>query len=335
MQPLFNKWNIIFFIGLIGASISFVYNYRKPIMYKAILNFTFEENDIDGFSNMNWINNNLVFNIENNPSSILSRGNLNEIMKSRLLVEEALLLPVCPINDTISLAEYYIQQNNLRRNWINNPLLNGIHFLHYGSRKYFSFQQDSILKSIHEGLIGSKQLNIKPKIKNSSITSIEVINTDEKFAKFFCENLAKAVNKLNFEITAEKSRLNMKLLQNQFNRVRFELNNAIIESAVESNKDYNLNQVSNFKKTARLKKQFDVNTNTLLLVELGKSIELSKVILEKNTSLIQVIDNPILPLEKIQVNKFKPSILGGFLACFLSILYFKIFEVYKMTVKKN
>jgi uncharacterized protein involved in exopolysaccharide biosynthesis len=50
-------------------------------------------------------------------------------------------------------------------------------------------------------------------------------------------------------------------------------------------------------------------------------LELSKVSLRKETPLVQIIDRPILPLEKDKVGKLKSFLLGGFLAGFLTILY--------------
>ena len=61
-------------------------------------------------------------------------------------------------------------------------------------------------------------------------------------------------------------------------------------------------------------------------------LELSKVTLRKETPLIQVIDRPILPLEKDKVSKLKSLILGGFLAGFLTVLYLVFSSLYKKIV---
>jgi uncharacterized protein involved in exopolysaccharide biosynthesis len=65
----------------------------------------------------------------------------------------------------------------------------------------------------------------------------------------------------------------------------------------------------------------DVQANTAILTELVKQSELSKVTLRKETPLIQVIDRPILPLEKVKFGKLMGIVLGGLIAGFLAIFF--------------
>jgi len=58
-------------------------------------------------------------------------------------------------------------------------------------------------------------------------------------------------------------------------------------------------------------------------------LELAKITLRKETPLIQLIDQPILPLEKDKLGRFKSLIIGGFLAIFLtsiSLIFMKLFK---------
>jgi hypothetical protein len=61
-------------------------------------------------------------------------------------------------------------------------------------------------------------------------------------------------------------------------------------------------------------------------------LELAKITLRKETPLIQLIDRPILPLEKEKFGKLKSIILGGFLAGFLYILYLIFGRLYRKLV---
>ncbi len=74
------------------------------------------------------------------------------------------------------------------------------------------------------------------------------------------------------------------------------------------------------RKTPGSLRQFDVQANTAILMQLLNNLEIAKVGLRKETPLIQIIDKPILPLKKEKVGKLKSSIFGGFLAGFLTIL---------------
>jgi uncharacterized protein involved in exopolysaccharide biosynthesis len=61
-------------------------------------------------------------------------------------------------------------------------------------------------------------------------------------------------------------------------------------------------------------------------------LELSKVSLRKETPLVQIIDRPILPLEKEKLSRTKSFIIGGFLASFFCILYLIFGSLYKNLV---
>ena len=92
---------------------------------------------------------------------------------------------------------------------------------------------------------------------------------------------------------------------------------------------FNLNAALNVRASPSKRKQVDVQANTAILTQLVAQLELAKVSLRKETPLIQVIDLPILPLEKEKLGKLKSLVLGGFLAGFLTVLYLVFGRLYK------
>ena len=93
-----------------------------------------------------------------------------------------------------------------------------------------------------------------------------------------------------------------------------------------------MNPAFNVKKTPSTRRQVDVQANTAILTQLVAQLELSKVSLRKETPLVQLIDTPILPLEKEEVGRIKCFVLGGFLAGFLSVLFLVFRELYRKLV---
>ena len=328
------KWKIIFLAGVIGASIGLVYAIFQKPTYKAVLTFALEEDKGGGGGLGGAMGLASTFGIDLGSSGggAFAGSNLMELMKSRLLAEKTLLNPIVIKGDTISLAEYYIQINALRENWTKKPELKNVVFLPNADRSNFSLQQDSILQTIFKSLTDLKSLTISQKDKKVSITSIEVISESEKFAKIFCENLAKETSEFYIETKSKKSRLNNEILQKQTDSIRSELNSAITGVATASDNVYNLNPALNVKRTPSTRRQVDVQANTAILTQLVAQLELSKVTLRKETPLIQVIDRPILPLQKEKVGKLKSLILGGFLAGFLTILFLIFSNLYKKII---
>ncbi len=158
---------------------------------------------------------------------------------------------------------------------------------------------------------------------------------DEIFSKVFCESLAKETSDFYIETKSKKARINTNVLQKQVDSIRAELNGAITVVAAETDNVYNLNPAFNIKVAPSKKKQIDVQANTAILTNLVVQLELAKITLRKETPLIQLIDSPILPLEKNKLGKLKSFILAGVLAGFLTILYLIFEQLFKKILLKD
>ena len=203
-------------------------------------------------------------------------SNLAELMKSRLMVEKVLLEPLVLNGKTISLAEYYIQINDLRKNWEQNPVLKGVQFLPNADRSKFTLQHDSILQQVYKSLIDEKKLSILQKDKKVTILSIEVTSENELFSKIFCESLAKETSDFYIETKSKKSKINVDVLQRQVDSVSNALSGAIIGVASEADNVYNLNPAFNIKGIPSKRRQIDVQANTAILTNLVVQLELAK-----------------------------------------------------------
>ena len=327
-----SKWKAIFIVGFIGALIGLTIALFEKPTYKAILTFAMEEDKGGGGGGLSGalgLASSFGIDLGGGGGGAFAASNLTELMKSRLLVEKVLLEPITVNGKVISLVEYYIQINELRKNWANKSDLKDIQFLPNADMSKFSLQQDSILKQIHQSLIGKENLSIMQKDKKVTILSIEVTSKNELFSKIFCESIAKETSDLYIETKSKKARINVDVLQKQVDSVRNALNSAITSVANEADIVYNLNPAFNVKGAPSKKRQIDVQSNTAVLTNLVVQLELAKITLRKETPLIQLIDRPILPLGKEKFGKFKSIILGIFLIEFLFILYLLLGNLYK------
>jgi hypothetical protein len=271
------------------------------------------------------------FDLGGGGGGLFTSSNIIELMKSRLVVEKTLLNPVQVAGREISLADYYIQIYELKGGWSKKLTLANINFPVNADRAKFSLEQDSILQTISARLT-TNNLVIALKDKKVSIISLTVTTESELFSKLFCEQLLKETSDFYIETKSKKSRLNVDLLQHQADSIRAELNGAITGVAAASDNVYNLNPAYNVKKTPSTRRQVDVQANTAILTQLVAQLEMSKVSLRKETPLVQLIDRPILPLEKDKVGRLKSLILGGFLAGFLTVLYLVFGQLYSKMV---
>lgn len=326
------KWKTIFLAGIIGGFIGLTISWFEKPTYKAILTFAMEEDKGGGGGGLSGalgLASSFGIDLGNAGGGAFAASNLSELMKSRLIVEKVLLSPIIIKGKTITLAEYYIQINELRKAWEKKPLLKNIQFLPGDDRSKYTLQQDSILEKIHKSLIDKDHLSIMQKDKKVTILSIEVTSEDEQFSKIFCESIAKETSDFYIETKSKKARLNANVLQKQLDSVRSELNGAITGVAAETDNVYNLNPAFNIKGAPSKKKQIDVQANTALLTNLVVQLELAKITLRKETPLIQLIDRPILPLSEEKFGKLNSLVLGGFLAGFLIVLYLICVQLFR------
>ena len=315
------QWKLIIGIAALGGIIGLVYaSFQKPT-YLATTTFVLEEDKGGGgLGGAMGLASSFGLDLGGGGGGLFTSSNIIELMKSRLVVEKTLLNPVQVAGKEISLADYYIQINELKEGWSKKPNLANIGFPANADRTKFSLQQDSILQSISAGLT-KNNLVIAQKDKKVSIISLTVKTESELFSKLFCEQLLKETSDFYIETKSKKSRLNVDILQRQADSIRAELNGAITGVAAASDNVYNLNPAYNVKKTPGTRRQVDVQANTAILTQLVAQLELSKVSLRKETPLVQLIDRPILPLEKEKPGRLYSMILGGFLAGLLTILY--------------
>jgi uncharacterized protein involved in exopolysaccharide biosynthesis len=326
------QWKLIIGIAALGGIIGFVYaSFQKP-NYLATTTFVLEEDKGGGgLGGAMGLASSFGFDLGGGGGGLFTSSNIIELMKSRLVVEKTLLNPVQVSGKEISLADYYIQINELKEGWSKKPALANINFPINADRTKFSLVQDSILQIISEELT-KENLTILQKDKKVSIISLTVKTESELFSKLFCEQLLKETSDFYIETKSKKSRLNVDILQHQADSIRAELNSAITGVATASDNVYNLNPALNVKRTPSTRRQVDVQANTAILTQLVAQLELSKVSLRKETPLVQLIDRPILPLEKDKVGRFKSLVLGGFLAGFLTVLYLVFGQLYRKMV---
>ena len=322
---LITQWKLIIGIAALGGILGFTYaSFQKPT-YKAVLTFALEEEKSGG--GVMSLASSFGFDLGGGGGGLFTSSNIIELMKSRLVVEKTLLNPVQVAGKEISLADYYAQINKLKEGWAKKPNLANINFPVNADRTKFSLEQDSILQTISAGLT-KENLVIAQKDKKVSIISLTVKTESELFSKLFCEQLLKETSDFYIETKSKKSRLNVNILQKQADSIRAELNGAITGVASATDNVFNLNSAMNVKRTTSARRQVDVQANTAILTQLVAQLEMAKVGLRKETPLVQLIDRPILPLEKEKLGRLKSLLIGGFLAGFLTVMYLVFGRLY-------
>ncbi|EJL66728.1 Wzz/FepE/Etk N-terminal domain-containing protein [Flavobacterium sp. CF136] len=325
---LLSQWKIILITGIIGAALGLTYSFIKKPIYTATLSFAMEdEKSGGGLGSALGLASSFGLDLGGSGGGMFSGSNLAELFKSRSMVEKTLLSPINVDGKVISLAEMYIQNNKWRKSWNDNSKLASLKFLPNSNREKFTRIQDSIMGVMYQKL--SEGLSVAQKDKKISIINIDVSSTNELFAKFFCESLAKQVSNFYVDVKSRKARMNMNILEKQVDSIRGQLNSSIGRVAVANDNTFNLNPALNIRRAPAARSQIDVQANTAIFTELVKQSELAKVNLRKETPLIQIIDKPILPLERERLGKIKGIFIGGLFFAFVSIVILIFKKIFK------
>jgi hypothetical protein len=329
---LLSQWKTIVLAGSIGALLGLGYSFYKKPIYTAFLSYAVEDGKASGgLGGALGLASSFGLDLGASSGGAFSGSNLMELFKSRAMVEQTLLAPVTQNNKTISLAEMYIQDKKWREKWEEKPALKSITFLPNTDRAKFTRVQDSIFGLIYKDL-STESLTVEQKDKKVAIGTITMKGTNEYFAQQFTLALTNTVIDFYIETKSKRAKENMDILVRQTDSIRGELNGAITGVAVANDNTFGLNPALNVKRVPSARRQVDVQANTAILTEIVKQAELAKVTLRKETPLIQVIDQPILPLPKEKFGMAKGILLGGILAGFLTILGLIIRRIFKEIV---
>jgi len=323
---IFQKWKVIFIVGIIGAVLGLAYSIYKKPTYTATLTFVLEDGEGMGGALGQYAGLASMVGIDLGGASgggIFKGDNIMELYKSRSIIAKSLL---GSFDDKDLLIDRYIAFNNLRANWTKNPKLKNINF-HVPSDQ-FTVQHDSILTDAVK-TINKKMLEVTKPDKKLNIIKVEVEAKDEGFAKKFTETLVKEVNGFYTDTKTKKSTENLRILQKQTDSVKAELRKAISGVASSNDAIPNANPARQILKVPGQNKQIDVKANTAILEELVKNLEISKVSSRNNRPLIQIIDAPVLPLTKNAMGKVLGVIIGGLLAGFLAVFIYCAKFVFK------
>ena len=331
---LLSKWKIIVIVGLLGGLLGLTYSFFKKPVYTASLSFALEDDKSGGgIGGALGLASQFGFDFGGSAGGAFSGNNLLELFKSRNMVQRTLLTEVNFKGKKISLAEMYIINNEWRDDWEGKPKFQNIQFLPNNKNQKFTRVHDSILGDIYKQIY-EQQLSVAEKDKKTDIIVVTTNDSNELFAKYFTEALVAEVSKFYVTTKSKKARMNMNILERQTDSVRSELNRAITGVAVANDNTFNLNPSLNVRRTPSARRQVDVQANTAILTELVKQTELGKVTLRKETPLIQIIDEPILPLKKEKFGKLKGLVFGGILGGFLILAFLIAERVWKSYFSK-
>lgn len=316
---LLSRWVLILLSAIVFGLLGVFYAWVQKPLYLAELSFVTENDKGSELGMYAGIAAQFGIDIGSGSGGAFEGDNLIELLRSRNLIEKT-LLSTTPSTPNVLLIDQYLTNNKIRATSSKDTVLHNVHFEENDNNN--TRVEDSILFKVYQG-IAKSQLDINRLDKKLNLITITMKDNNETFAKEFVEKLTQNVIQYYTDYKSRKSRQNVEILQKQTDSVRSMLFGSI--SDVAAINDLNVNPVRQSVKTGSQRKQVDVQANAALYGELLKNLELSKIVLRKETPLIQVIDAPKYPLKIKKLGR----LLAGVIFSFVGVSFVVLFLIVK------
>lgn len=327
LKYLWRKKIIIILFSVVGAALGVAYSLMKKPAYTGELTFVLEDSKSNPLSSYAGIASQFGFDLSGGAGSgIFSGDNILEFLKSRLMIEKTLLLPITADGKTTTLADRYIEVYELKDKWKKKSHLAGIGFPLKTDRKQFTLQQDSILNVLYEKIL-KQHLDVGKLDKKLSFVYVQCKTTDEYFSKYFTEYLVKEAAEFYIRTKTLRSATNVNNLQHKADSIEALLNRKTYSAAAVQ--DMNMNPARNTAGVATELATRDKLVLQTIYTEVVKNLEVSKMAMIQEAPVIQIVDSPTFPLEKETPGLLKSIVIGGFLFGFLTVLFLIFKIIYK------
>ena len=306
---------LFFLIGVITAI-------STETKYNAELTFVVEaEKGGSSLGAMSGIASQFGFDIDGGKSATFSQSNILELLKSRGVIENTLLQNIKVNGKEDLFIEHYLELNKVKESWLENDDFDGVSY-HDKS----TFIHDSISGGIWKSIIENK-LIVELESDESNIITLSYLSVNDEFAKGFVESLIGEMSKMYISHQTAQANNTLDFLQNRADSVFSELETA--EKDFARIKDINQRIVKASGRLKELQLMRRIEVLNAMYLEIVKNLELSKITLLNQTPIINIIDEPILPLEEDKKSKTLAGLLIGFLGGFLSLCFFIFSKLFK------
>ena len=296
---------LIISIAIIFSLLGFGFSKLQEEEYEVVSSFIVDiQSEGTHLSSISGVASQFGIDLGENTSSSLSQKDVIQLLKSRLIIERTLNK-----KDTIGgkidlLLNHYIRINSLECNEVSDS-----------SSKYYN---DSITNVVWLRII-DRDMEVLLQNDEANIINLSFESLNAEFAKIFTEIVIDEMSEMYIDDRTEKSRNTLNDLENRSAAIKSELRLAedkLTKKQDENNKPksrYNFDR-SGILEEGRLLREVKILNATYL--ESRKNIELATMNLLTETPLIQIVDNPVLPLENINRHWLFWVLIFSFLGVF-------------------
>jgi hypothetical protein len=291
------NWWLLLLAAVIGGVLGLMYyKFMQKPKYEAVCTFILEEKDnalggIGGIASQFGLDMGSM----GGGGNIFAGDNILEILKSRNIIQNVLLSKIDSngVTKDQTLADLFLEFSGWKAGWSSNAKLKDLTFGGIKKNKLLSLEQDSVLHLIHQHLI-KNSISTERLNKKGSIIKVTFTAADQRFAKLMSDRVIDESRSFYINIKTNTSLQNVIRLERQSDSLLALLNNKTYQAAsavvLDANPAF---------RTLNVPSELKMRDKTVLgtiYSEVVKNLELSRMALNQQTPVIQILDQPSFPL---------------------------------------
>lgn len=326
LNILFSKKLFFLIIFSISTIVGYVYSTFQTSSYIAKTSFIVEDtkSGIPGLGgNISSLAGQLGVDIGGASSNnLLTSDNIVFYFKSESITKK-ILSDNYPLDSNKTFADVYSEIYEHKNKWYKYFDNKKIDFKNNKKELISQRLRDSLISVLATEII-KKRFEIDKIDKKSSIILLKVNTNNELFTLYFSELLLNEAIKRYISFKNSKQLQLVSQLQNKADSIsslleistlknyQFQQNNSVMDI----NPLYRANPSSQLDKSSR-----DKTMLSAMMSSVVQNLELAKFSLNQNTPIIQIIDNPSLPLQVIKPSKIKYILFFNLFFFFLGLIF--------------
>ncbi len=314
IKYLFRSWKGMILVFLLTAGPYYLYNRYKTPVYTAETTFILEGSQgARGFSSLaSAVGIGVDINSGTSENPLFDTDHIIELYKSFRMLNETFLAPFDSEEGQVRLITRYITEVGLLEKWNNSEKLAGISF--EIPTEDFTITHDSLMLEVIDKF-RKNQLAVSKLTRQLDILSVRIYSEDQLFAAAFDRKLVENVNDFYSRTMTKKTSENLNVLQRQTDSINVELEVAVAHLAGASPMEI---------PRARIRAE----ALGAVFQEVTKNLEIAKISHQRTKPLIQIIDEPIMPLDDGKHKSSVLIILSIIVGGFLSVAFFTAKLIY-------
>ncbi len=301
---IFSKWRIWLSAILIGTIISLIIDLtqERVINFRSTIIFNLELGGTNASSQLGGLASAFGIGVQSGGSSgeLFTSQNFPTIVRSRAVLERALMKDVVVDGDTLLMMQYVMDSSDIKTNeWagdlFHDPFTDAIN---YKFRKKnpadFTILENRIMNSVYDKMMEATEIS-SVKTTNSIMVLTSVL-TNEVLVKKWVETVLKTTEEFYIEMKTQKTRDMLETQYDQLAKIQSQLNSADSRLAqVTFENPYVADPSGRMKETQINRKSTFLSSQ--YLAQLNTIEGLNRILLEQ-TPIFTVMEETRLPLER-------------------------------------